>query len=189
MSEENAAGRSIAERAGLRWPGMLPRATQSVLRLPQGSRMRRAMLRRVAQVAFNAWNRGDFGLVPHIDDPEVETHITQGAGPPIGFDTVYYGPQGHCRAMEIWNEAWRTWDAEIEEVIEEGRERILVIGRIKAEGSASGVKLDEWGAVRYTFREGRIVRVDGAFDPDRARVLAVLAASDEDARKAGGLRE
>ncbi len=70
--------------------------------------------------------RGDFELVPHVDDPEVETHITQGSGTPIGFDTVYYGPEGHCRTMEIWNEAWRNWRGEIQELIEEGRDRIVV---------------------------------------------------------------
>jgi ketosteroid isomerase-like protein len=133
------------------------------------------MLRRAVRAAFDAWNRGDFELVPHIDDPQVQTHITQGSGRPIGFDAVYYGPEGHCRSMELWNEAWRKWDAQIDEVIEEGRDRILVIGRISAEGSASGVALEEWGAVRYTFREGRIIRVDAAFDPDRDRALDAIA--------------
>ena len=132
------------------------------------------MLRRAAQIAFEAWNRGDFALVPYIDDPEVQTHVTQGSGVPVGFDSVYYGPEGHCRSMEIWNEAFPKWDAEIEEVIEEGRDRILIIARVHAEGSASGIKLDEWGAVRYTFREGRILRVDGAFDADRSRTLEAL---------------
>ncbi len=159
---------------------MAPRTTQWVLGLPVGSRVRRAMIRRAAKIAFNAWNRGDFELVPYIDDPEVETRVGQGTGTPIGLDGVYYGPEGHCRSMEIWNEAWERWDAEIEDVIEEGRDRILVIGRIQAEGAASGLTLNEWGAVRYTFREGRIVRVDGAFDRDRGRVLSALAGNDGD---------
>jgi ketosteroid isomerase-like protein len=133
------------------------------------------MLRRAAIVAFEAWHRGDFALVPLLDDPEVETHLPHGSGRLIGLDSVYYGPEGHCRSMEIWNEAWREWDAKIEEVLDEGHDRILVIARIHAEGSASGVKLDEWGAVRYTFRDGRILRVDAAFDPDRERVLDLLA--------------
>src|SRR5688572_3529866 len=134
MSQENEATRTIVERAALRWPTMLPRAAQSILRLPQGSRVRSAILRRAARRAFEVWNRGDFELVPHIDDPEVETHITQGAKTPIGLDAVYYGPQGHCRSMEIWNDAWREWDAEIEDVIEEGRNRVVVIAQIHVEG-------------------------------------------------------
>jgi ketosteroid isomerase-like protein len=189
MSQEGAAGRTITERAALRWPSMGPRTTQAVLRLPQGSRMRRAMLRRAARIAFDAWMRGDFGLVPHVDDPAVETHVTQGSATPIGFDTVYYGPEGHRRSMEIWNEAWRNWRGEIEEIIEEGRDRVLVIARVYAEGSGSGIKLDEWGAVRYTFREGRILRVDAAFDSDRDRARGALFEKGDDAAEAAGLRE
>jgi ketosteroid isomerase-like protein len=175
MPDEGAAGRTIAERAGLRWPNMLPRTTRSILRLPPGSRLRGAMLRQAARAAFDAWHRGDFELVPLIDDPAVETHLTQGRETPLGFDSVYYGPEGHCRSMKVWNEAWREWNAEIEEVIDQGRDRVLVIARIHAAGFASGIELDQWGAVRYTFREGRIVRVDAAFDRDRDHVLRVLA--------------
>jgi ketosteroid isomerase-like protein len=132
------------------------------------------MLRHAAEAAFEAWNRGDFALVPHIDDPEVETHFTQGAGTMMDMAPVYYGAEGHCQGMETWNEAWGTWDAQIDEIIHEERDRIVVVARVHAEGAASGAKLDEWGAVRYTFREGRIVRVDAALDPDRTQVLHAL---------------
>jgi ketosteroid isomerase-like protein len=176
--------RTIAERAGVRWPSMARWTMRSVLRLPPGSRLRKATLRRVARIAFLAWNRGDFELVPNIDDPEVETHILQGARSPIGLDPVYYGPEGHCRAMEVWNDAWRVWDAEIEEVIDEGPDQVLIVAQVYGEGAASGIKLDEWGAVRYTFRDGRIWRVESAFDPDRDRALDAL-----EALEAAGPRE
>jgi SnoaL-like domain len=168
------SGHTIGERAGLRWPSVLQRTTRSVLRLPPGSRMRNAMLRRAARIAWEAWNRGDFELVPNIDDSEVETHITQGSGVAVGIDAVYYGPEGHCQAMKSWNEAWREWRAEIDEVIEVGRDQIIVVARVYAEGAASGIRLDDWGAARYTFAEGRIVRVDAAFDPARDRALEAV---------------
>jgi SnoaL-like protein len=166
--------RTLAERVGVRWPSMAGRTMRLVLRLPPGWRLRRAMLARGARIAFLTWNRGDFELVPNVDDPEVETHITQG-GVAVGLDDVYYGPEGHCRAMEVWNEAWHEWDAEIDEIIEEGRDQVLVVARVYGEGAASGIRLDAWCAVRYTFREGLILRVDGAIDPDRDRVLDALA--------------
>jgi hypothetical protein len=178
MAEDQAkAQRTIVERVGVRWPSMARRTTRWVLRLPPGSRVRRAMLQRVARIAFLSWNRGDFALVPSIDDPEVETHIVQGDRSPIGLDAVYYGPDGHCRAMEVWNDAWREWDAEIDEVIDEARDQVLIIARVYGEGAASGIRLDEWGAVRYTFRDGRILRVESAFDPDRDRALDALDAA------------
>ena len=136
------------------------------------------MLRRAARRTFNAWNRGDFALVPNIDDPEVQTRITGASGRVIGMDAVYYGPEGHCRAMETWNEAWGEWDADIDEIVELGRDQIVVIARIHAEGAGSGIEFDEWGVVRYTFREGRISRVDAAVDPDRARALELLVSAE-----------
>jgi ketosteroid isomerase-like protein len=191
MSEENVEGegpadmaddqvksqRTIAERAGVRWPSMARRTMRWVLRLPPGSRVRRAMLQRAARIVFLLWNRGDYALVPILDDPQVETHVTVRARMAVGLDELYYGPEGHCRAMETWNEAWRTWDAEIDEVIEEGRDQVLIVARVYGEGAASGIKLEEWSAARYTFREGRILRVDAAIDPSRDRVLDALGAT------------
>jgi hypothetical protein len=138
--------RTIEERVGVRSPGLARGAMRAVLRLPTGSRVRKAMLRRFARIAFLSWNRGDFELVPY-------------------------------RAMADWNDAWRDWDAEIEEVIDEGPDRVLIVAQIYGEGQASGIKLEEWGAVRYTFREGLILLVEGAFDSSRERALEALAAS------------
>jgi hypothetical protein len=47
---------------------------------------------------------------------------------------------------------------------------------MRGEGAASGIRLDAWSAVRYTFREGLILRVDGAIEPDRDRALDALGA-------------
>ena len=142
------------------------------------------MLQRFARAAFLSWNRGDYDLVPILDHPEVEAHFMVRAQMAVGTDDVYYGPDGHCRAMEEWNEAWREWDAEIDEVIEEGRDQVLIVARLYGEGAASGIRLDDWGAVRYTFREGRILRIDGAIDAERDRVVKALGATE-----AAGLRE
>jgi hypothetical protein len=53
----------------------------------------------------------------------------------------------------------------------------VVVARVFGEGTASGIRLDEWTAVRYTFREGRILRVDAAFVADRERALDALPAT------------
>ena len=44
--------RTIEERVGIRWPSMARRMMRWVLRLPPGSRVRRAMLRRTARVIY-----------------------------------------------------------------------------------------------------------------------------------------
>ena len=86
--------------------------------------------------------------------------------------------------MEVWNDAWREWGGDIEDVIDEGRDQVLIIARVYGEGAASGIRLDGWGAVRYMFRDGRILRVEGAFDPDKRRALDALRALE-----AAGVRE
>jgi hypothetical protein len=175
MSETNE--RTVAERVGARWPSMAPRTMAWALRQRPGSRVKKVILERFARAAFLSWNRGDYALVPILDDPKVETHFAVRNRPAVGTDDVYYGPDGHCRAMTEWNEAWREWDAEIDEVIEEGRNQILVVARFYGEGAVSGIRLDDWGAVRYTFRKGRILRIDGAMDGDRQRALDALGAT------------
>ena len=174
MSQENQ--RTIEERVGVRWPSMARRTMRWVLRLPLGSRVRRAMLQRAARIIFLSWNRGDFALVPYLDHPEVETRLTVGSSVAMGVDPVYYGPEGHCRVMEDWNDAWREWDAEIDEIIEEGRDQVLFIARVSGVGAASGIKVDEWSAARYTFLEGRILRIEGALRSDKERALEALGA-------------
>ena len=166
--------RTIEERVWVRWPSLARRTMRWILRLPPGSRMRRAMLERFARIAFLSWNRGDFALVPKVDDPEVEAHVTVGGHVAAGLDDVYYGPEGHCRVMEIWNEAWPEWDAEIDKVIEEGRDQVLIVAQVHGVGAVSGIRLEAWSAVRYTFREGLILRVDGAIDPDRAKAIETI---------------
>jgi hypothetical protein len=147
-------------------------------RAPSGSPKRSELLRRGARAAFEAWNRGDFELVPHVDDPGVQTFVTAGSGVAVGIDRVYYGPEGHCEAMATWNEAWRNWTADIQDVIDDRHDQVVVVARVHCEGTASGIRLDEWTAVRYTFRQGRILRVDAAFDPMRDRVLEAVGLAE-----------
>jgi hypothetical protein len=59
-------------------------------------------------------------------------------------------------------------------LIEEAPDRILVVARHYGEGLASGVNLEQWGAVRYTVRHGRIVRVDAFFGPDREGAVEAM---------------
>src|SRR5436190_23612489 len=139
VDDQVKSQRTIEERVWVRWPSMARRTMRWVLRLPPGSRVRRAMLQRAARIVFLSWNRGDFALVPSLDDPKVETRLTVGSSSvTMGLDPVYYGPEGHCRVMEDWNEAWQAWDAEVDEIIEEGRDQVLVVARDCGEGAASG---------------------------------------------------
>jgi hypothetical protein len=98
---------------------------------------------------------------------------------PVGIDNVYYGPDGYCRAMEEWNAAWRSWRAEIEDVVEVAPNKVLITARHIGEGLVSGVKVEQWGGVLYTFRRGKILRVDGYLFSDRDSVSELVRSIGE----------
>lgn len=179
MSQENTtAGLSTGERIAVRWPGLMHLTTTSVLRLPRGSRLRRSLLERAAQAAYEAWSGDRFQeLAKAAADPEVEVH--QEGQLPVGMENVYYGPDGYCRVMEEWNAAWRSWRAEIEDVVEVAPNKVLITARHVGEGLASGAKVEQWGAVLYTFRRGKILRVDGYLFSDRDSVSELVRSIGE----------
>ena len=106
------------------------------------------MLERLARTAFEEWNRGDRRVIPEIfDAPEVETHIV---GAPIDADPVYYGPEGHFRAVEVR----RYVRAHYQHLIEELRGTKLGVDELIA-----GAGRDLQGGRRCSERVRRAVRV------------------------------
>lgn len=158
----------------MRWPGLAHRLGASVLRLQRGSRVRRSLLERSARAGYEAWNRGDLRPARAFADPEIEVRFARESVTPVGMDEVYRGPDGYCRAMEDWAGAWRNWRVEVEQVIELAPDKVLVTARHTGEGRSSGAELVQWGAVVYTFRGGKIVRVDGYLFSDRDSVSELV---------------
>jgi hypothetical protein len=145
-------------------------------------------LERAAQAAYEAWSGDNFQeLARAAADPEVVVYAAHGASLPVGMDDVYYGPDGYCRVMEEWNGAWRSWRAEIEDVVEVAPNKVLITARHIGEGLASGARIEQWGAVLYTFRRGKILRVDGYLFSDRDSVSELVGSIAE--REAAGLSE
>jgi SnoaL-like domain len=164
-------GRTVGERIAVRWPGLMHLTTASVLRLPMGSRMRRSLLERAAHAAYEAWNSDNYREVASAAaDPEIEVHAAQGSDVPVGLNDAYHGPDGYCQAMEDWGDSWRSWRAEIEDVVEVAPSKVLITARHIGEGLASGAKLEQWGGVLYTFRRGKILRVDGYLFTDKEKL-------------------
>lgn len=151
-----------------------------------GSPLRRTLVERTARAGYEAWNRDDMEAARVYADPEIEVRIAQTGKLPVGLDDVYYGPDGYCRVMEEWAEAWRTWRVEVEDVIELAPDKVLVAGRHTGEGLASGAKIEQWTAIIYTFRRGKILRVDGFFFSDKASVSEAVRSFAEGEPTAAG---
>jgi hypothetical protein len=59
----------------------------------------------------------------------------------------------------------------VTDVFEVGQDQILGVSHMFAEGFASGVQLEAWGAGLYTFRRGKLVHLEAKWDVDRDRLL------------------
>jgi ketosteroid isomerase-like protein len=180
-SDNKRTSRTPEQRLATRFPPLSHAFAASVLRLPPGSRLRRALLLRGVRTSFDAWVRGDYEALRAAADPEIEVHVEQASGRlgfevPVGLDEIYHGPDGYCASMEVWSDSFKNWRAEVEEVVEESPERFRIVARHSGEGIASGVRLKQWGAIRYTFHRGRIVRVDAFFGPNRADAVEAIGA-------------
>ncbi len=140
-----------------------------------GSRLRRTLLERAAHAAYEAWNRDDYREGARAAaDPEIEVHLEQGADLPVDMADVYRGRDGYCQAMGDWVGSWRSWRVEIEDVVEVAQNKVLIVARHIGEGLASGAELEQWGGVLYTFRRGKILRVDGLLFGDKESVSEVV---------------
>ena len=60
------------------------------------------------------------------------------------------------------------------DLVEVAQNKVLVTGRHIGEGLASGVEIERWGAIIYTFRRGKIFRVDAALFSDRDSVSELV---------------
>jgi ketosteroid isomerase-like protein len=83
---------------------------------------------------------------------EVHDHDTPDQG-------AYRGHAGVERWLRDWGEAWAEWSFETEEFIDAG-DAVIVVIRMHAKGTGSGVELDRQDALVYRFRDDKIVRTD-----------------------------
>jgi len=126
----------------------------------------------VVGAVFEAWNRRDFeGAVAHTAE-DVELHFIGGFSDVMGRE--WKGRDGMLRF-------WRDWLGTlggcivVESLLDAG-DRVVVIGTMDAVGEASGApSVIRFGQV-WNFRGGKVVRIDGYYDPRAA--LGVVGLSE-----------
>ena len=162
--------RRLEERLALRFPRALAPLVRAVLRLPPRSRLRRVFVRRVAQLGFEALNRGDNEPAFVLYHPDVELILPQefvGLGLP-----AVRGREERERFEWTWIGEWGQVHYDFEEIIDLGDERLLAVGRIKGSGPSSEAGFDNEFAEIFTFSAGRVVREEAFFD--RAEALEAV---------------
>jgi ketosteroid isomerase-like protein len=167
--------RSLEERLALRFPRASALLVRAVQRLPPRSRLRRAAIRRAAQLGFDALARDDINAALALYHPEVELIVPEYAG--LDLDPVYHGLEERFRFDRRLIAEWGKLRYDFEEVIDLGDGRVLLLGRLKTSGGpSSGAPGDLEFAEMFTVSAGRVIR-EQAF------------LSNAEALEAAGLRE
>jgi ketosteroid isomerase-like protein len=119
-----------------------------------------------------AFNAGDIDGMLAPFHPEVEFQPLRA----VLEGTIYRGHEGFRRWLEDMAEDWREFALETIDVSDLGGGRVLVHGRVRARGRASGVELEATGAWLCQMRDGLIARLRFYRDVESAREAAGGAA-------------
>ncbi len=109
-----------------------------------------ALVRRFA----DAFNRLDLDLVVSQLDPEVELH----EWPTAPGAQTYHGHGGVRQALSSWFESWQWMQIEILDIVEVD-DRSLVTAHQRAKGKGSQVEVEIRSFMVYTFKAGKVVRI------------------------------
>jgi ketosteroid isomerase-like protein len=174
--------RTLAESLALRFPRLttaLLRGTWRVVgsRSP-ASRVRRLAIRNFARRGTDALNRGDLDPFLVFAHPDIEAVNTPGLVGLGGFEARTVGRDAFIEGERHWEAQWETFRYEPTELFDLGDDRFLLLGRVSAHGSASGVVVDsEWGLLA-TISEGLIIREENFLDRAEALRAAGLPSSN-----------
>jgi ketosteroid isomerase-like protein len=83
------------------------------------------------------------------------------------LDGAWRGIDGMWSAVVEWLRSWQLIRLEAEEFVELG-DRVLVLTRQSGRGKHSGVLLDRELGDLFTFRDGKIVRLESYWNRDEA---------------------
>jgi ketosteroid isomerase-like protein len=124
------------------------------------------------QALLEAWRRGEVDpALLALFDPEVtyeDYDLPDHAG------EVFHGLLGVLEATETWSEPYEEITNELQRIVGSG-DCLVAIHRFRARARRTGIEFDQPSAYVYTFRDGKIIRIQGFWDPDEALAAAGLA--------------
>lgn len=167
--------RGVEERLALRYPRATALLARAIWRLPQRSRLRRAVIHRTVVLGWEAMNRSDFEFGTALYDRDVESIYDPGMVA-LGLASTR-GREERLRTLkEAWSEAF-SFRYEPNELIYLGDDRLLMLGRMKGAGSSSGAPWETEWANLWTISDGLVTR--DQVITDRATALEAAGLSDQ----------
>jgi ketosteroid isomerase-like protein len=150
--------RTLGQRLGLRFPGLVAANARLIGHLHPRSRLRQVVLWRAWRLALEAYNRRDLAVTAAGFHPDLEYYPYREFVEAGLAEACYHGPSGYRTYIEGTYEVWGA-DVRIEprELIDLG-DRMVVLADMPMRAQASGVPLGETYACVATLKDGRVVR-------------------------------
>lgn len=148
----------MADRLALRYPGIVARLSDLVMRLPPRSRLRRALLSGAFARGNRALNRGDLDAAFATLPQDIEWHLIEDIAKLAGVPTVLWGREAVLQLFERILEVV-SWSVEIAEMIDLGDGRIVLRCVGHQTGSASGISGDVPFSQVWEIRDGTPRRI------------------------------
>ena len=126
----------------------------------------------------DAFNRRDISReLSHVDPDVVLDEWQEAPGA-----RSYHGPEGVQAALDSWFETWEWMHVEIEELREAG-DRVFFSLHQRAKGRGSGIEVEikSWNV--YTFRDGKLARIQLFLEPEPALEAAGLTLNHEEEKR------
>ena len=121
---------------------------------------------------LEAGNRGDVDTLLEVLDPDVAWHSALHAL--IGGEaTAFRGHDGVREMLRDLYEAFDEFHIEVSEIRDLG-DRLVVIGRTRARGEASGAEVETPIAFVTEFKNGKAISIRAYLDPEEALEAAGL---------------
>jgi ketosteroid isomerase-like protein len=127
---------------------------------------------------LEAFNRLDIDSVAGDLDPAVELH----EWPTAPGARTYRGHDGVRRALDSWFETWEWMQVEILDIFEVG-DRVVLTLHQRAKGKASEVELEAKTFNVYTFRDGKVIRMEFFTDREAALEAAGMTANYQEEKR------
>jgi ketosteroid isomerase-like protein len=126
----------------------------------------------VVRRVLSAFDAGDREGAFAFADPEIVIDATRNVFNP----GTYTGVEGIRRMFAAADETWAELRVEPLEFIDAG-DRVVVIGRLMGTGQGSGVEVERFNGQVWTFREGRVSRLEIGFT-ERSEALEAAEVSE-----------
>ncbi len=134
----------------------------------------------LARRGFAAYEAGDMKTVVELFDPEIEVFVAD----QFLLTGTHRGIDGFVKWIGEWNDAWKRFESEIEEVVAVGDRHAVARVRQVGLGRGSGIEVDQTVGFVFEVRDGRCVHL--ALHPSFEEAVGVAEDREKLAAPADG---